>query len=103
MQNSPINRVVVIKNKQGLHARPAGEFVKLARTFESKVEVVRDGRRVPGNSMIDLLTLGAAEGTQLIIEAEGSDAQQAIEALAELVENVFPQEDNEQVEPQGED
>ena len=103
MQTSPISRVIVIRNKQGLHARPAGEFVKLARTFESKIDLIRDGRRIPATSMIDLLTLGAAQGTQLVLEADGSDAQQAIEALAELVENIFPQEDIEQVEPPGED
>ena len=45
MQTSPISRVIVIRNKQGLHARPAEEFVRLARTFESKIELIRDGRR----------------------------------------------------------
>ena len=103
MQTSPISRVIVVRNKQGLHARPASEFAKLASKFEAKIELVRDGRRITATSMIDLLTLGAAQGTQLILEAEGQDAQQAVEALADLVENVFPQEDNEHDQGQGED
>ena len=93
MQTSPISRVVVIRNKQGLHARPAEMFVRLASQFESKIEIVRDGRRVEARSIIDLLTLGAAQGTAADLGSEGSDAQEAVDALAELVENGFPQED----------
>jgi phosphocarrier protein HPr len=95
MQTSPLSRVIVIRNKQGLHARPAEKFVRLAAQFDAKIELIKEGRRVSATSIIDLLTLGAAEGTQLTLEAEGPDAQAAIEALADLVENVFPQEDNE--------
>ena len=88
-----ITRVVVIKNKQGLHARPAEKMVRTAQTFEAKVELIRDDRRVDARNMIDLLTLGAAQGTQIVLEAEGRDAQAAVDALAELVEQIFPQED----------
>jgi phosphocarrier protein len=55
--------------------------------------VVREGRRVEASSIMDLLTLGAAQGTELILEAEGEDAPAAIEALAQLVENGFPLEE----------
>jgi phosphotransferase system HPr (HPr) family protein len=103
MQTSPISRVVVIRNKQGLHARPADRFVRLATTFAAKIEIVCDDRRVAATSIMDLLTLGAAQGTQLTLVAEGQEAQQAIEALADLVENVFPREDTEHEERQGED
>jgi phosphocarrier protein HPr len=95
MQTSPISRVIVIRNTQGLHARPAGEFVKLARTFESKIELIRDGRRVEARNIIDLITLGAAQGTELILEANGRDAKEAVEALARLVESGFPELDAE--------
>ena len=95
MQTSPISRVVVIQNKQGLHARPAEKFVRLASQFDAKIELIKAGRRVSATGMIDLLTLGAAEGTQLTLEADGPDAQRAIEALVDLVENVFPLEDTE--------
>jgi phosphocarrier protein HPr len=93
MSNSPISRVVVIQNEQGLHARPAEMFVRMAMQFQSKIQVVRDGYRVDARSIMDLLTLGAAKGTQLTLEAEGPDAQQAVDALAHLVESGFPQED----------
>ncbi len=95
MQTSPVSRVVTIQNKQGLHARPAEMFVRTASKFESKIQLIRDERRVEARNMIDLLTLGATKGTRLTIEAEGPDAQAAVDALAELVEVGFPQEDAE--------
>ncbi len=93
MNNSRITRVIVIQNEQGLHARPAEMFVRLAQQFEAKIEIVRDSQRVEARNIMDLLTLGAAKGTKLILEAEGRDAQEAVNALATLVENGFPQED----------
>jgi phosphotransferase system HPr (HPr) family protein len=95
MQTSPVSRVVTIQNKQGMHARPAEMFVRTANQFESKIQLIRDERRVEARNMIDLLTLGATQGTRLTIEAEGPDAQAAVDALAELVEVGFPQEDAE--------
>jgi len=89
MQSPVITRVLVIQNTQGLHARPAEMFVRLAKTFESRIELIREGRRVEARSIIDLLTLGAAQGTELVLEAEGSDAQEAVDALARLVESGF--------------
>jgi phosphotransferase system HPr (HPr) family protein len=72
-------------------------FARLARQFQSRIELVREGRRVEASSIMDLLTLGAAQGTELILEAEGVDAQEAVEALAKLVESGFPLEEaNEQ-------
>lgn len=93
MSNSPIKRVIVIQNEQGLHARPAEMFMRLAHKFESKIEVVKDGYRVEARSIMDLLTLGATKGTELTLEADGSDAQDAVDALAKLVETGFPRED----------
>jgi phosphocarrier protein HPr len=95
MSSFPVQRVVVIRNEQGLHARPAEQFVRLAMKFESKIEIVREGHRVEAKSIMDLLTLGAAKGTELTLEAEGSDAQAAVDALAQLVESGFPREDAE--------
>jgi phosphotransferase system HPr (HPr) family protein len=85
----PVTRVIVIQNEQGLHARPAELFVRLAKTFNSRIELVRDDRRIEARSIIDLLTLGAGPGTALVLEADGDDAEQAVEALARLVENRF--------------
>lgn len=95
MSTHSITRVIVIRNSQGLHARPAELFVRLARQFQSRIELVRDDRRVEARSIIDLLTLGAAQGTELVLEAEGDDAQQAVEALVRLVESGFPSEEAE--------
>jgi phosphocarrier protein HPr len=95
MSNSPIQRVVVIRNKQGLHARPADRFVRLAQQFQAKIEIVRGSDRIEAKSIMDLLTLGAVKGTQLTLVAEGDDAQQAVDALAELMEHGFLDEDQE--------
>ena len=95
MNNSPIKRVVVVPNKQGMHARPAEMFVRRAQQFQSKIEIVRDDYRIEAKSIMNLLTLGAAQGTQLTLEAEGSDAQEALDALAEVVEKDFLEEDAE--------
>jgi len=90
--------MIVITNSQGLHARPADMFARLARQFQSRIELVRNDRRVEASSIIDLLTLGAAQGTELILEAEGDDAEAAVEALAKLVESGFPMEEAESQE-----
>jgi phosphocarrier protein HPr len=95
MSEPTVSRKVVVTNPQGLHARPADQFVKLASRFASRVELVKGSERVDGKSILSLLTLAATEGTQLSIEATGSDAQQALEALADLVaHNFFCDEDN---------
>jgi phosphotransferase system HPr (HPr) family protein len=98
MSTGSVQRVVVIRNPQGLHARPAEMFVRLAQQFRSRIELVREERRIEARNIIDLLTLGAGPGTEITLEAEGDDAQAAVDALARLVENGFADEatDNEQ-------
>jgi len=95
MQTPRVTRVIVIQNTQGLHARPADMFVRLARQFQSRIALVRDNQRVEASSIMDLLTLGAAKGTTLVLEAEGHDAQEAVDALVRLVESGFPPEEAE--------
>lgn len=70
--------------------RPAYLFVSTASKFESKIEVVKDDIRIDGKSVLDILTLGATQGTQVLVEATGVDAQLAILALEELVVSGFP-------------
>jgi phosphotransferase system HPr (HPr) family protein len=82
-------REVVVGNPQGLHARPADAFVKTALRFASRIEVVKDSERVDGKSILSILTLAAEEGTKLSIEATGDDAEEALEALAELFARNF--------------
>ncbi|MGD9720464.1 MAG: HPr family phosphocarrier protein [Pirellulales bacterium] len=89
-------RLVIVHNPQGLHARPADLFVKLASRYQATIEVIKDSERVDGKSILAILTLAAVQGTQLRIEATGPDAEAALDALAELVTRDF--EDNVSVE-----
>ncbi len=82
-------RIVVVVNTQGFHARPAHLFVKMAMTFKSKVQIQKGNEVIDGKSILDLLTLGAGSGTQLKLKATGQDADAALEALAQLVESGF--------------
>lgn len=84
------SRIVRIINPEGLHLRPAGLFAQLANQYDAKVEIIKDGDRFDGKSALSILTLVAEQGTELCIEATGSDAQAALQALAELVEQGFP-------------
>ena len=83
---------VQIVNRAGLHARPASEFVKLAGQFSSDVRLDKDGFEVNGKSIMGVLMLAAEQGTRLVIRAEGDDAAQAVEALADLVRRGFEED-----------
>ena len=80
------SKMVVIKNPQGLHARPASLFVNLAQRFHATIEVVKEENIVDGKSILSILTLAATMGTKLTIRAEGEDAQSALDALVELID-----------------
>jgi phosphocarrier protein HPr len=82
-------RIVVIGNRYGLHARPAAEFVKLSSRFKAKVTVEKDGLEVNGKSIMGVMMLAAECGSTLRIRAVGEDATEALEALATLVSNHF--------------
>jgi phosphotransferase system HPr (HPr) family protein len=89
MAEGTVSRTVVVTNPQGVHARPADMFVKLASQYQSTIEVIKDGERVDGKSILAILTLAAVEGTALQLEATGPDAQAALDALAELIVRNF--------------
>jgi phosphocarrier protein len=76
---------VVIGNRQGLHARPATQFVETANRYASRVTVFKDNTRVNGKSVMEMMLLDAEQGTTLRIEAEGEDAGECLAALAEIV------------------
>lgn len=96
MADGTLTRTVVVNNPQGLHARPAEVFVKMASQYQAKIEVIKDGQRVDGKSILNILTLAAVMGTELRLEATGPDAQAALDALAELFKGNFAE--NETVE-----
>lgn len=82
-------RVVTIVNRRGLHARAAAKFVKTAGGFGARVEVTKDDMVVGGTSILGLMMLAAAVGSELTLRAQGDDAEAAVEALAQLVERGF--------------
>ena len=83
---------VVIANRLGLHARPAMTFVDKASSFDSTIEVRKGEQVVDGKSIMQMMMLAATRGTELSIEAEGNDAEQAIEALTALVDRNFDED-----------
>lgn len=82
-----VRKEIEVKNKQGLHARPAALFVQIANKFDAKITVMRDKEAVSGKSIMGILMLGAEKGSIIIIEAEGKDAAQAVKELEELIGN----------------
>lgn len=82
-------RTVQIVNKNGLHARPAAEIVKLAAKFQSEILVIKDDLDVNGKSIMGVMMLAAEHGSSITFRAEGPDAEQALDALATLVQNKF--------------
>lgn len=84
-----IEREVEIVNRLGLHARAAAKLVHAASGFASQVTVVKDGEEVDAKSILGLLLLAAAQGSRIRVRADGADEEQAMEAVAGLIENRF--------------
>jgi phosphocarrier protein HPr len=87
-----VERRVLIRNRMGLHARPAAELVKLAVRFKSEIHLARDGLSVNGKSIMGVLMLAAERGTELVIRGEGPDAVEAVTVLGDFVEQGFSEE-----------
>ncbi|MEX2581292.1 MAG: HPr family phosphocarrier protein [Verrucomicrobiales bacterium] len=85
-------RELTISNKEGLHARPAAKFVKLASRFSSDIWVEKDDEEINGKSIMGLMMLAAAHGSVIKVSAKGDDAEQAIEQLTLLVNNGFEED-----------
>ncbi|MGM0552712.1 MAG: HPr family phosphocarrier protein [Pseudomonadota bacterium] len=82
-------RAVPIVNRLGMHARAAAKFVSLASQYAADITVARNHQEVNGKSIMGVMMLAAAQGSEIIIQAEGDDADQALDALADLVANRF--------------
>ena len=82
-----VTKKVMVKNKQGLHARPAALFVQVANKFDSHITVTRDSEEVNGKSIMGILTLGAEKDCWIVIEADGEDAEGALAELVRVVES----------------
>ena len=84
-----VTRHVTIVNPHGFHARPVMRFVDLAGRFEAMVQVEKDGQTVDGKSPMELMLLEGVKGARLTLRACGSDADDAVKALAKLVTSGF--------------
>jgi phosphocarrier protein HPr len=85
---------LTICNRKGLHARASARFVRTAECFDATISVIRDGVSVAGNSIMGLMMLGAGPGSTILVQASGRQAREALDAITELVNNGFD-EDNE--------
>lgn len=91
--DNAFSKQVKVTNKDGIHARPSVKIVEVANKFESEIFISKDGLRVNGKSILEILTLAACYGSQLTVEGIGKDAQEAVEAITNLLgtEFHFPQ------------
>ncbi len=79
---------VIVRNKTGLHARPAALFVQKANQFKSDISIVKGTQDVNAKSIMGVMSLGASQGSEILIKAKGEDAQQAVNALAKLLDSL---------------
>jgi phosphocarrier protein len=83
---SALKLEVLVRNEQGIHARPAAKLAQEAQKFVSEIKLVYGKQTVDAKSILDILTLAAAQGSEISIEAEGQDAEQAVDHLRQLFE-----------------
>lgn len=86
-------RAVVIPNRRGLHARAAARLVTTAERFGASIEILKDGQAVSARSIMGLMMLGAGPGSEIMLQAEGWDAKEALDAVATLIEHGFDEQD----------
>ncbi|BDG03688.1 HPr family phosphocarrier protein [Anaeromyxobacter oryzae] len=84
-----VERNFTIVNQLGLHARAAAQLVQTANRYRSEIHVEKDGMQVNGKSIMGVLTLAAAKGSQITVSCEGEDAETALAALAKVIESGF--------------
>lgn len=83
-----MEKTVTITNSSGLHARPAAVLVKEASTFKSTIKLVKNGKEVDAKSLLGVMSLAAKQNDELTIRAEGEDAAEAIEKIAEIIATI---------------
>jgi phosphotransferase system HPr (HPr) family protein len=99
MNGQPLSRAVTIRDPQGLHMRPAAAFAKAARGYQSVVTLRLNDKSVNGKSQLDLMLLAAEPGAELILEVVGDDAETALVALAEIIEAVSADGEDDETGP----
>lgn len=88
-----LSREFPIINKKGLHARATAKFVQCCEKYDAEITVSKDGETVGGSSIMGILTLGAGQGSTIVVTANGPQAQAALDALEALVANRFGEEE----------
>ena len=88
-----ISRELEIVNRLGLHARAAAKLVKLSATFDSDIDIEKDGQRVNSKSIMGVMMLAASCGSTVTLHADGADEERAVEAIADLVARRFDEEE----------
>ena len=84
-----ITREFTINNKLGLHARPSAQITQVASRFASDIHIARNGRRVNAKSIMGVMMLAAGQGTVVTVDADGDDAQAAVDAIGALIDAGF--------------
>lgn len=87
-----IERDVTVNNRAGIHARPAALIVQTAATYQCQIMFTKDGEEINAKSIMGIITLGAAYQSVITIRAEGSDEQEAVDALASLFDKCFEED-----------
>lgn len=85
-------QTTTIKNKTGIHARPASVFVQTAAKFKSKVQIAAKGKKVDAKSILMIMSMGLSNGTEITISADGADEAEAVKTLVDLVDSKFGEE-----------
>ncbi len=83
---------VEIRNKLGLHARPASLVVKLAGKFESEIQLIKEDTEINAKSILGVMMLAAGPGQKIVVTADGSDEVEAVDAIASLIDSGFGEE-----------
>jgi len=92
MANTKLTRSVVLATPNGLHLRPADLLVRAAVKFASNITIVHGHERVDAKSILGLISMALIKGAPLTVEAEGADAEQAVNAIADMLAKPFPDE-----------
>lgn len=83
-----VSKTLIFNGPQGLHARPAGALVKKAKEFESKIELVYNGKSFNAKAIIKLLSSGIKAGAEITVTADGADEETALASVVEFIENI---------------
>ena len=87
------SRDIEIINKLGMHARAAAKFVKLTTSFDCNIDIQKDSRRVNAKSIMGVMMLAASNGSTITIHADGRDAEKSLDALEQLINNRFDEDE----------